>query len=485
VLPGGKVLQSYDAGEGRPGVNTDVTLERLHDGGYYEVMVHAENWLLPFGYDHKEPRPERPKRPEPRRPEPEPQRPEPEKPERPERVVLFTARQLSEISENQNLAILERYRNALVPEMQKAGITTHARVSAFLGNVVQETDHLRTLEEYGNESYFRSFLGDQWRYHGRGFLMNTWRDAYARLSRVLDVDLVSNPDLLTRPDRAAKAATWFWSQHHLNAYADRGEFKKVCAIINTGSEWGEPNGLADRLHFYDRAKRVLSKDMSGAGRIRNGYNYDGLPYINLAAVGAADETAAFALATEIRRTGIGVTVTNGARNVGPLARVIYDEPLGYRQLWILGEPALDACGAYGDLANWPISPKTDYYNLAGRDFSGTCRRAAELADEKAKETVGQKFLEEMGMANHSPSRFSFPAPAPPREKEPISGYTPRPSMFGNQMGNPPMTATPAVRSTTGTRETKSARIENPGTGGLRSRLPAPSGRIAMPPPSEA
>ena len=438
VLPNGKLLQSYNGPGGRPGVNKDVSLRQSHFSwgpqGGYEYMVYADDWLLPFDAERERPRPE-PERPEPERPEPErpePERPEPERPvrpepEKPERVVvLFTARQLSQISENPDLATLERYRKALIPEMQKAGITTHLRVAAFLGNVVQETDRLQTLEEYGTESYFRSFLGDQWRYHGRGFLMNTWRDAYARLSQLLKADLVANPDLLTRPDLAAKAATWFWSQHKLNAYADRGEFKKVCAIINTGSEWGQPNGLDARLRFYDRAKRVLPRSMGGRGTIPNGYNHDGFPYINLAAVEQADETAAFALATEIRRVGIGVTVTNGAENVGALAEILYDEPLGYRQLWIVGEPALDACGDYGDLANWPISPKTDYYNLAGRDFSGTCRRAAELADEKVKEGVGQKFLEEMGLANHGPTKPSRPAPPPPkgRDEERDSGYAP-------------------------------------------------------------
>jgi hypothetical protein len=82
----------------------------------------------------------------------------------------------------------------------------------------------------------------------------------------------------------------------------------------------------------------------------------------------------------------------------------------------VGEPALEACGDYGDLANWPVSPQTNYYNLAGRDFSGTCRRAAELADEKAKQGVGQRFLEEMRMANHAPTKSSRPAPSPQKGK---------------------------------------------------------------------
>jgi hypothetical protein len=194
VIPGGKVLQSYDAGGGRPGVNKDATLERSHDGWYYEVMVYPEDWLLPFDADRDEGGPEQPERERPERERPDHDRPEKEEPER---VVLFTARQLSEISENPDVQTLERYRNALVPEMQEAQITTHARVAAFLANVVQETDRLQTLEEYGNYNYWlyldrNSGRAGEWRYHGRGFLMNTWRSAYERLSDVLDVDLVSD-----------------------------------------------------------------------------------------------------------------------------------------------------------------------------------------------------------------------------------------------------------------------------------------------------
>ncbi len=425
VIPGGKVLQSYDAGGGRPGVNKEVSLERSHDGGYYEVMVRAEDWLLPFGADRKEPRsdPEQQQqKPQQQKPQKKPQQQKP----REQEVPLFTAKQFLEMAENPHLALAtaEKYRNALVPEMRKAGITTPLRMAAFFGNVMVETDRGNTLEEYGDYNYWlyldrNSGRAGEWRYHGRGFLMNTWRAAYVRLSEVLGVDLVSNPDLLTRPDLAARAATWFWEQHDLNSYADRGNFKAVAAIINTGRADGAPNHLTERLHFYDRAKRVLS---SGPGAPsssleRNGFNPDGLPYINLAAVGQADETAAFALATEIRRAGIGVTVTNGVENVYALAKRVRGEALGYRQLWILGQPALDACGDFRELANWPASPKTDYYDLAGKDFTGTCRRAAELADEKAREGVGQRFLEEMeDTAKPASKRSTRPVP-PPQDEE--------------------------------------------------------------------
>ena len=121
---------------------------------------------------------------------------------------LFTLDQLVEISQNPDPVAndLAGDRAALIPEMIKGGITTKNQVAAFLANICQETDWLNTLEEYGDEAYFRwgppdgdgLYLGDEWRYHGRGYIMNTWRDAYQRLSSVLGVDLVSNPDLLAQ-----------------------------------------------------------------------------------------------------------------------------------------------------------------------------------------------------------------------------------------------------------------------------------------------
>ena len=61
---------------------------------------------------------------------------------------------------------LAGYQAALATEMRRSRIDTKNQLTAFLTNVSQETNHLKTLEEYGNESYVCSFLGDQSRYHG-------------------------------------------------------------------------------------------------------------------------------------------------------------------------------------------------------------------------------------------------------------------------------------------------------------------------------
>jgi predicted chitinase len=186
---------------------------------------------------------------------------------------LFTVEQLAKISQNPDPVYydLAGDRAALVPEMKKAGIVTRNQITAFLANVSQETDHLKTLEEYGNEAYFRSFLGAEWRYHGRGYIMNTWRAAYQRLSHVLGVDLVSNPDLLVkRKDLAARAAVWYWTVNEIGPVADRGDFKGVCSLINRGENppRGPINGWEERLAAYERSKSVIGVEPKKNGSVK-------------------------------------------------------------------------------------------------------------------------------------------------------------------------------------------------------------------------
>lgn len=46
------VLQSYGGYAKWPGLNWDRTIEQSHDGGYYKLMVHPENWLLYKGDEY-------------------------------------------------------------------------------------------------------------------------------------------------------------------------------------------------------------------------------------------------------------------------------------------------------------------------------------------------------------------------------------------------------------------------------------------------
>ena len=58
---------------------------------------------------------------------------------------------------------------------------------------------------------------------------------------------------------SAKAATWYWTQNNINAYADRGDFRGVCSLINRGEAvpTGPINGWDLRQHFHKRALEIL------------------------------------------------------------------------------------------------------------------------------------------------------------------------------------------------------------------------------------
>ena len=145
---------------------------------------------------------------------------------------LFTLDQLVKISQNPDPVLydLAGDREALIPEMKKGGIVTKNQIAAFLANICQETAWLKTLEEYGDEAYFRSFLGDEWRYHGRGYIMLTWAENYRAAGRGIGVGdrLVNEPHLLAHDkELAAKTAVWYWTSRDCGRYAEEGDFEGV------------------------------------------------------------------------------------------------------------------------------------------------------------------------------------------------------------------------------------------------------------------
>lgn len=88
--------------------------------------------------------------------------------------------------------------------------------------------------------------GDGWKYRGRGFIQLTGKSNYQAFAKATGIDVVSNPDLLTNPDMAAKSALHFWSTRKgLRQKAQNGDLAGVTKIVNGGS-----NGMADRQKKY-------------------------------------------------------------------------------------------------------------------------------------------------------------------------------------------------------------------------------------------
>ena len=63
--------------------------------------------------------------------------------------------------------------------------------------------------------------GDGWKHRGRGFIQLTGKDNYTAFDKVVDDDILANPDLVATKYPLLSAA-WFWNKAGLNALADKG-----------------------------------------------------------------------------------------------------------------------------------------------------------------------------------------------------------------------------------------------------------------------
>ena len=118
--------------------------------------------------------------------------------------------------------------------------------------------YLRNEQLLGNFVYANrmgngnSASGDGFRYRGRGVIQLTGRDGYKRAGDALGLDLVGSPELVQTPEVAFQVAGLYWKSNGLNALADVPDFKSITQRINGGQ-----HGAAERLAFYESAKRVL------------------------------------------------------------------------------------------------------------------------------------------------------------------------------------------------------------------------------------
>jgi putative chitinase len=73
---------------------------------------------------------------------------------------------------------------------------------------------------------------DAGKYIGRGLIQLTGKDNYKAASDALNVDLLSNPQLVEEPRYAALTAGWFWNKKGLNALVD--DIETMTKRINGG-----------------------------------------------------------------------------------------------------------------------------------------------------------------------------------------------------------------------------------------------------------
>lgn len=165
----------------------------------------------------------------------------------------------------------EKWLPYLQAAMDEFQITTPERCAHFLAQIAHESGRFAFLRELwgptrtqaryeGRRDLGNVVAGDGFRFRGRGLIQITGRANYRAAAAALGVPLLLQPEMLERPDIAARASAWWWHENGLNELADIGNVDHVSDRINRGritAAVGDSNGYPERKQLTDRALRVL------------------------------------------------------------------------------------------------------------------------------------------------------------------------------------------------------------------------------------
>lgn len=144
-----------------------------------------------------------------------------------------------------------------------------AELAQFIAQCAHETQNFMSLKEYGGTLDFRQYdirynpekakrlgntkPGDGARYHGRGFIQLTGRYNYKKAGEALGLPLEARPELVERPDIAAKVAVWYWQSRVSPKVDNFKDTRAVTKPINSGLR-----GLKDREDKFNAVMQILS-----------------------------------------------------------------------------------------------------------------------------------------------------------------------------------------------------------------------------------
>lgn len=141
--------------------------------------------------------------------------------------------------------------NVLIGEAIKQGIKGDELLQLVI-QAAHETKNFTALKERGTDKYFTKLydrsknprkakilgntkVGDGAKFCGRGFLHLTGRDVAARAGNALGIpELADHPELMERPDIAAKTSVWFWKTRVRAKAADPTDLRSVTKVVNPG-----------------------------------------------------------------------------------------------------------------------------------------------------------------------------------------------------------------------------------------------------------
>jgi len=94
--------------------------------------------------------------------------------------------------------------------------------------------------------------GDGTRYKGRGYIQLTGKYNYKRAGEALGLDLVNKPELVEKPEIAAKVAVWYWQNRVQPKVDNFDNTRAVTKPINSGLK-----GLSDREEKFQSFKVAM------------------------------------------------------------------------------------------------------------------------------------------------------------------------------------------------------------------------------------
>lgn len=156
--------------------------------------------------------------------------------------------------------ILKPEAKILIQTARAAGMRGK-ELAQFVAQCAHETANFSSMKELGGRLDFKKYdpkfnprkakmlgnkqIGDGAKYHGRGYIQLTGRDNYKRAGQALGLPLEEQPELVERPDIAAKVAVWFWKNQVAPKVNNFNDTAQVTKPINSGLK-----GLDDRHNKF-------------------------------------------------------------------------------------------------------------------------------------------------------------------------------------------------------------------------------------------
>lgn len=122
-------------------------------------------------------------------------------------------------------------------------------------------EYARKADKIGNIVYANRMgngnqaSGEGYKFRGRGFIQLTGKDNYKSFDKVVEDDILANPELVTTKYPLLSAA-WFWNKNKLNEIADGGATDEVVTKITKRINGGTI-GLPDRIKHFNEFHNLL------------------------------------------------------------------------------------------------------------------------------------------------------------------------------------------------------------------------------------